>query len=225
MISDENHTVPQAQAEDPLGAIIRERRWDAGVELIRERLALAESDERRAFYESFLATFYKTMLRDRRFNRDAANVDRLRREAGAALNRAVALSPRNVVIRTALAEFHLKHVENPAAALDLLGPFGPDDTAPSHNIIAQDHKRLALRGLAHALLGDPARAAAEFNEAYGPAFQSQLERSYKTPLWTLAKRGGRLPALLLDPILENLRRFPRYNDAALARLRAGLIEI
>lgn len=209
--------------EDPLGRVIRERRWGEGVKIIEARLANAATPEKRGFYHSFLATFYKTMIRDRRHNTDPANVERLMVLAEDALERAIVESPRNIVIRNAYAEFHLKYRNRPEAALGLLDPFSAEDFTTRNDKIVQDHKRLTLRGFARALRDDLEGAAAEFNEAYGERFQRRLERSYKTPLWLLARRGVRFPAAALDPLIENLGKFPLFNPASLDRLRASLI--
>lgn len=209
---------------EKLWRLLDERRWSEGIAEVEIRLQHADSPERRAFYHMFLATLYKCLLRQSRRAKDDALTAHYRSQIEEAYRDAIGASARDVNPRVGFAEFLLSQHKRPTEALDLLGPFAEDDYAFHNDMEFQDHKRLALRGLAFASLKQFDEALNAFLDAYSPRFQTALHSAYKNSLWIMIKRRIRITPEHADAIIENLGRFRFSRPDNLARIRLGLVE-
>lgn len=200
------------------------RQWREGIKEVEIRLKHAESPEKRAFYYMFLATLNKCLLRQSRRAGDPEKTADYRGRIESAYLSAIDSSARDVNPRIGFAEFLLSQHKRPVEALDLLHAFRDDDYAYHGDMIFQDHKRLALRGLALATLERMDESLNAYLEAYSPPFQRALRSAYKNSLWIMMKRRIRIPAESADAIIDSLARFPYSRPDNLARIRLGLIE-
>jgi hypothetical protein len=210
--------------QEKLWRLLDARRWREGVSEVELRLRHAPTPERRAFYHMFLATLYKCLLRESRRKSDDAAATSYRDLIERSYLSATAESPRDVNPRVGFAEFLLSQHKRPGEALVLLANFSSEDFAFHGDLEFQDHKRLALRGLALVSLGRLDESLSAYLESYSARFRETLPSAYKNALWIMMKRKLRIPAEHADAIVTSLAQFKYSRPDNLARIRLGLIE-
>jgi tetratricopeptide (TPR) repeat protein len=210
---------------DILGKYIMLRDWHGAIAEVFSRLERAPDSRKQGFYQLFLATLYKMVVKGAKRRRNDADVGKYRDLAEAAYRESLAIDPDNLTARLSAAEFFLRHRGDAGAALGLLGPIAPTDYSSHLAMTQQEHKRRALLGGAHAMRGEVDLAAEWFGRAYGdPEFHRDLKYSYNTIFWTLMLHGVRLPAAMLDEALAHLRSFQNYKPRNVERFRQELAE-
>lgn len=217
-----DHELPYEQ--EKLWRLLDARRWSEGVSEVEIRLKHAPTPERRAFYHMFLATLYKCLLRQSRRKGDEEGAASYRNLIEQSYLAATGQSPRDVNPRVGFAEFLLSQHKRPGEALVLLGDFSGEDFAFHNDLEFQDHKRLALRGLALVSLGHHDESLVAFLDAYSERFRDALPSAYKNALWIMMKRRIRIPVANANAIVESLSQFKYSRPDNLARIRVGLIE-
>jgi len=210
---------------DILGRMIQLRDWHAAIAEVTSRLEAADTTERRGFYHLFLATLYKLVARSARRREDEAMNSIYRDKAESAYEESLAQDPLNITARLSCADFHLRHRKDAEKALPFLEPFGDSDVSKILSMTQQEHRRLAMRGAAFATLGDIEEARAALEEAYGSSeFQKLLPYSYNTPFWTMMSNKVKLPASVLEPILEHLKQFENHKPRNIEKFREKLTD-
>lgn len=225
---DPSHTHSDGDFDEQvLWRLLDSRQWAKALSEVETRIARAETPERRSFYFMFLATLYKCLIRQSRRAGDRDSADGYAAEAVRAYELAIHASERDVSPRIGLAEFYLRHRKRPEQvlqALQLLAEFEAEDYAFHNDLDYQDHKRMVLRGLALAMTGATDAGVEALLIAYGDSFQAKLIAAYKTPLWTMMRRGPRLPTDAIEEIVLRLGKFKASRPNNTARIRQGLLD-
>lgn len=120
-------------------------------------------------------------------------------------------------LRVGMALFSILGEGDPQGSLRYLEP------VPSQQIQAEDEqRRLAVRGVALALLGSHEDATETLLAAYGDPFTKMLPRADISPLGILVKHSQRLPADVVGRLIASLGQYREANAEQLELLRKSL---
>lgn len=183
----------------------------------REKDGLADDEWSELLH--FLAMSHGVMSMEARRAGDAALAERHLLKAETAYREGLSLPNANWTLSVSLANLLLDHGRDPAECIALLeeepalgAAADPEESMFEH---AFEHTRVMLLAVCRTIRGNLEAAAREFQSALSDEAKKRVQGPDLSPFRHLKTYGVRLPADFLAPIVSEIRRFSRYDQASL----------
>lgn len=205
--------------------LLKTHEYERAAKATIDLLSQIKSRERRSSVYQFLITILRFQSLA-----DPTEPDRMKRlqrymiQARPIYINAMQEFPSDVALRLDYAKYLIDFDEDRELPFQFLVPFDEDDYAPEGDLENQEHLRLALLGWCYARVGMQEQAIAAFQEAYSERFIESVPQPVVVPLFTMPHENLFLPGVVVEGIIENLKKFSKVDEEILAEIEQKLPE-